>query len=155
MKCRDDLHVLPLLPKHLTRNPGAGGMRYCIVAVEELETVTEHHFMHAHSERQVVRRILEEWISPDVHLVKEHVRQIRRQPERLTIGYEMDLVPAPRESDAELRRDSARASVSRITGDADLQVTSASPSPVFHQRSTIAALSGSSGSTRVTLPAAS
>ena len=70
--------------------------------------------MHAHGEREVVRRILEQRIAADVHFVEVDARQERRQPERLLVGDEVDLVAAPRERDPELGRDARR---SRRTSD--------------------------------------
>ena len=82
-------------------------------AVQQVEAVLAHHFVHAHGEREVVRRILEERIAADVDLVEVDARQEVRQPEWLLVGDEMDLVPALRERDAELGRDGAGAAVGR------------------------------------------
>ena len=81
-----------------------------------------HDLVHAHGEREVVRRILEQRIPADVHLVEEDARQEHRQAERLLVGDEMDLVPARGERDAELGRHGAGAAVRRIAGDADPHV---------------------------------
>ena len=91
----------------------------------------EHHLVHAHGEREIVRRILEQRIAADVHFVEVDARQERRQPEGLLVGDEVDLVPALRERDAELRRDRAGAAVRGIAGDADLHAT---PPPSTTQR---------------------
>ena len=86
------------------------------------------HLVHSHGEREIVRRILEQRISADVHFVEIDVRQERRQPERLPVSDEMDLVAARGERDAELGGDRAGSAVCRITGDSDLQDVS------FHHR---------------------
>src|SRR6476620_10601717 len=109
----------------------------------------EDDLVHPNRQCEIVRRIFEQRIAPDVNLVKKHVRQKRRQPERLPVGDEVNLVASAGESDTELRRDSTRSAIGGITSDPDLHVSS------FHHRSTAAAHSGSSGSTRVTLLAPS
>jgi len=45
------------------------------MTVKNLETVRENHLMHSDRERKIIGRILEERIPPDVHFVKEYVRQ--------------------------------------------------------------------------------
>src|ERR1700681_1295829 len=57
--------------------------------------------------------------------MEEDARQEGRQPERLLVGDEVDLVPALREGDAELRGHCARAAVCGIARDPDLH----SPAP--------------------------
>jgi hypothetical protein len=96
--------------------------------VQDLEAVHHDSFVHACSEREIVRRILEQRIAADVYFVEENVREKIRQPERLPVGYEMDLVSARSESNAQLGRYGARAAIRWIAGNADLQEVS------FHQR---------------------
>jgi hypothetical protein len=91
------------------------------VTVKQVESVHPYDFVHPHCESQIVRWILEQRISADVDFMEKDVRQERRKPERLPVRNEVDLVTACRESDAELRRDSSRTTICRITGDADLQ----------------------------------
>jgi hypothetical protein len=66
--------------------------------------VSEYDFVHAHSEREIVRRIFEKGISANVHFMKEHARKKRRQTKRLAISDEVDFVSARRESDPQLCR---------------------------------------------------
>jgi hypothetical protein len=96
--------------------------------VQQLQSVRYNYFVHAHREREIVGRILEQRIPPDVHFVEIHVRKERRQPERLAVRDEMDFVAARRERNSELRCDRARSTIRRVAGDSDLQDDS------FHHR---------------------
>ena len=109
--------------QHLAGDPRARRVRDRVVQCSRSSSCVEHHLVHAHREREVVRRILEQRIAADVHFVEVDARQERRKPERLLVRDEVDLVTAPRERDAELRRDGARPTVGRIAGDADLHAT--------------------------------
>ena len=90
------------------------------MAMQDVELVIAHHFVHPHGERQIVWRILEERIASDVHLVKPDPRQEARQAERLLIGDEVHFVATRGERDAKFSRDGARSTVGRIAGDPDL-----------------------------------
>ena len=90
------------------------------MAMQDVELMIAHDFVHPHREGEVVRRILEQRIASDVHLVEPDPRQKTRQTERLLIGDEVHFVAARGERDAKLRRDRAGATVGRITGDPDL-----------------------------------
>ena len=91
-----------------------------VVHVQEIELVRQHHFVHADREREIVWRILEQRIAPDVDLVKVDARQKRRETKRLLIRDEVDLMAATRQRHAKLRCDGTGAAVRRIAGDADL-----------------------------------
>ena len=131
--------------EHLARDPRARGVRDGVVHVQQVELVRQHHLVHPHGEREVVRRILEQRIAADVHLVEVDPRQERREPERLLVRDEVDLVAALRERDPQLGRDGARAAIGRVAGDPDLHA-----SHVFHQERARASQSGTRGSRRVT-----
>ena len=78
-----------------------------------------------------------------------------RQPERLPVGVEVDLVPATGERDAELRRERAGAAVGGVAGDADAHVSrplriQAPASLPAHHLAARSRASGASGSTTVT-----
>ena len=92
------------------------------MAVQDVELVITHDFMHAHGEGQIVRRILEERIAPDIHLVKPDPWQETRQAERLLIGNEVHFVAARGERNTEFGRDGTRSTIGRIAGDPDLHV---------------------------------
>ena len=77
-------------------------------------------FMHANRKREIVGRILEQRIPADVYLVEVDARKKRRQPKRLLVGDEMDLVATTGERDAKLRRNGAGAAVRRIASDTNL-----------------------------------
>ena len=102
-KRRDHLHVGPGFAEHLARDPRARGVRNRVMHVQQIELVRLHDLVHAHGEREIVRRILEERVSTDIHFVEVDPRQERRQAERLLIRDEVDLVPARRERDARAR----------------------------------------------------
>ena len=114
--------------------------------VEEVESFVDHHLVHAHGEREVVRRVLKERVAADVDFVEVDARQEYGQAERQLVRDEMHFVTALGERDAEFGRDRAGPAVRRITGDADLH----SVPPPRHHRSTITSHRGSCGSIRVT-----
>ncbi len=143
---RDHGDVAPFLPQHLLRDPGARRVRNRVVHMQQVEPLVDHHLVHPNGEREIVWRILEQGIAPHVDFVEVYARQKYRQPKRLLVGDEVDLVPAGGERDPQLGRDRAGAAVRGITGDADLH----SDSPAFHQASTRASHRASCGSTRVT-----
>ena len=89
------------------------------MAMQDIELMIAHNFVHAHRKREVVRRVLKEGIAPDIHLVEPHPRQEAGQPERLLIGDEMHFVTTGGEGDAQFRGDSARSAVGGITSNAD------------------------------------
>ena len=119
-----------------------------VMHVQQIELVREHHLVHPHGQREIVRRIFEERISPDVDLVEVDARQERRQPKWLLVRDEVDLVAAPSERHAELRRHGARAAIGRIASNADSHARR--PVASRHQRSTTDWHDGSRGFTRVT-----
>ena len=96
VKRRQDADVWPDRGKHLACDPRARGVRDCVVHVQQIELVGEHHLVHAHGECEIVWRVLEQRIAADVHLVEVDPRQERRQPEGLLVGDEVDLMAAPR-----------------------------------------------------------
>ena len=71
VQCRHDPDVFPTLAKHLARDPRARCMWNRVVDVQEIELVAAHHLVHAHSEREVVRRIFKERVASDIDFVKE------------------------------------------------------------------------------------
>jgi hypothetical protein len=76
--------------------------------------------VHANRQCEIVGRKLEEWVSSDIHFVKEDARQERRQSERLSVRDEVDFVSTIGQRDSKLRRHGAGAAVGRVTGDANL-----------------------------------
>src|ERR1700733_8345542 len=119
--------------------------------MEQVESVRQDDLVHAHGERQVVRRVLEERVSADVDFVEVNPRQKGGQSERLLIRDEVDLVAALREGDAKLGRYGARATIGGIAGDPDVHWTalSARVQRRIHARAS-ATEWGSSGLIRVT-----
>ena len=151
----EDANIRTRVGKHLARDPCARRVRYRVVHVKQVELVGEDHLVHAHGERQVVRRILEERVAADVHLVKVDAREKRGQAKGLLVGDEVHLVSSAGERDAELRRNGSGAAVRRVAGDANLHgvVTPALTIDDSHRSATSIAL-GASGST-VVAPAGS
>ena len=90
------------------------------MAVQQIELVLDRDLVHAHGEREVVRRVLEERILSDVDFMEVDARREERQAERLRIRDEMHFVSELRERDPELGRDGPRSAVGRIAGDPDL-----------------------------------
>jgi hypothetical protein len=114
------------------------------VHVQQVEAVRPYDLVHAHGEREVVRRILEQGVSHHLHLVEVDAREERRQTERLLVGDEVHLVTAACERDPQLGRHGARAAVRRVAGDADLHV------PSRHHRSAVCSQPALVGSSTVT-----
>ena len=130
--------------RRVARDPRAGGVWNRVVAVQELEAMRAHDFVHPHRECKIVWRELEEWISADIDFVKEDSRQERWQAKWLTVGNEMDFVPSVREGDAKLRGDGARPAVRRVAGNSNLH------SALSHHSRANASARGSSGFSCVT-----
>ena len=80
--------------------------------------------MLAHGQREIVRRVLEQRIPPDIDFMEVDARLEHRQPERLLIRNEVHLVPAGRERDAKLGRDGPGAAVGGVARDANVHRTS-------------------------------
>jgi len=78
-----------------------------IVAMKNLKAVRHYRFVHSHCECKIVRRILEQRVSPDIDFMEVDVRKEFRQPERLPVCNEVDLVTARRESNPKLGGDCA------------------------------------------------
>jgi hypothetical protein len=73
--------------------------------MKNLEAVHHDGLVHSYREREVIGRILEQRVSPDVDFVEKDVGQEFRQTEWLSVCDEVDLVPSRGESDTKLRRD--------------------------------------------------
>ena len=148
-------------PQHLARYPGTGRMRDGVVTMQDIELMIAHDLVHAHGECEVIRRILEQRIASDIHLVKPDPRQKTRQAKRLLVRDEVYLVTASGERNTEFSRHGARATVRWVAGDTDLHtvlvciVKSAMDSAWSHHASARSSASGAPGSIRVTCPAGS
>ncbi len=95
-------------------------MRNRIVHVQKIESVKLRHFRHARGQRQIVRRIVEQRITGDVHFVIVNVGMQFGQPDGLGVGNEMDFVPALRQFQTQFGGHHAAAAVGGIAGDPDL-----------------------------------
>ena len=109
--------------------------------VEEVEPFPDGGVMHGGGEREAVGRVVEEGVGRDLDLVVVDPLDEVGEPERLGVGDEMDLVPAPGEREPELGGDDAGAPVDGVAGDAD-------PQGSFRARHSWAIRSASSGSGR-------
>ena len=107
------------LAEHLLGEEAGDRVRDRVVDVEELEAVLARHLGHLHREREVVRRVLEQRVARDVHLVEADVLLEVAEAERQAVGDEVDVVAAARELLAELGRHRARAAHRRIADDPD------------------------------------
>src|SRR3954465_976111 len=88
--------------------------------MQQVKIIVLCDFCHPRRQRQVIRRIFEQRITGNLHLVEADIPLRSDQPNRLRIGDEMDLVSTLRELQTELGSDDATAAVCRITRDADL-----------------------------------
>ena len=109
--------------------------------VQHVESLVLRGLEHRDRERERVRRILEERIRRNVDFVVVDVLDEVRQPERLRVADEMDLVSATRELDAELGGDDAGAAVHGRARDADRHTLP----PLSPQAATMAAASSPAG----------
>jgi hypothetical protein len=100
-------------------------MRDGIVHMQKVEIVELRNFSHAGRERKVIRRVVEQRVAGDFHLVIVDVRLLASEANGLCIGDEMDFVPALRQLQAKFRGDNSTTAVRRITGDSDLHVRGA------------------------------
>ena len=89
------------------------------VNVEQIEIVDLGNFGHARSQRQIVRRIVEERVTRDFDFVVMDVRFGATQANRLRVGNEMDFVTALGQFKAEFSGDDAAAAIRRIAGNPD------------------------------------
>src|SRR5579862_8470678 len=97
-------------------------MRNGVMDVQEIEIVKLRNFRHAGGERQIIRRIVKEWIPRDFHLVVVNVALFASQPDRLRVRNEVDFVIALGQFHSEFGRDYSTAAIRRITSDADFHV---------------------------------
>ena len=91
-----------------------------VVDVEELEAVLARRLRHLHREREVVRRVLEEGVARDVHLVEADVLLEVAEAEGQAVRDDVDVVAAARQLLAELGRHRPGAAHRRVADDADL-----------------------------------
>ncbi len=87
--------------------------------MQQVEVVKLGHFRHPRSQRQVIRRVLEQRIPRDFYFVIVNVGMGTAQPNGLRVRNEMNFVIAFRQFHPQFGRDHAAAAVGRITGDAD------------------------------------
>jgi len=96
------------------------------VHMHEVEALAHRHLVLLDGQRERVRgRLLEERVLHLRDLVKRHALGEPAEPERARVGDEVDLVAAPRQLEAQLGGNSARAAVRRIAGDADSHAAAA------------------------------
>jgi len=88
--------------------------------MQQIEFIKFRDFRHAGGERQIVGRVIKERVTGDLDLVIVDVRLRLRKPNGLSVGNEMDIVPAMGQLQAQFRGHHAAASVSGIAGDPDL-----------------------------------
>src|SRR5262249_42709866 len=88
--------------------------------MQKIEFVEFRNFSHAGSERQIVRRVVEQRIPGDLDLVIVNMRLGLGKPDGLSVGNEMDVVSTVRQFEPQFRGHHAAASVGGIAGDPDL-----------------------------------
>src|SRR5215468_6042439 len=88
--------------------------------MQKVEFVKFRNFSHAGSERQIVRRVVEQRIPGDLDLVIVNMRLGLREPDGLSVGNEMDVVSALCQFEAQFRGHHPAASIGGIAGDPDL-----------------------------------
>src|SRR5207253_8495772 len=103
----------------------ADGVRNRVVHMQDLELLVVGYLGHLRRQCERVRRIrIEKWIRRYCDFVKMHAFVKDVQPRRQRVADEVNVIAAPREGDAELRRHHAGAAERWITRDADSHRTS-------------------------------
>src|SRR5580700_9353887 len=95
-------------------------MWYGVVHVLKVESIELRDFRHARGQRQIVRRIFEQGISRNIHLVIVNIGMKFSQADRLGIRNEMDLVSTLGQFNPELSGNDSATSVGWIAGDSNL-----------------------------------
>ena len=108
--------------QHLPRQQRAHRMRNCVVDVQQVEPINLRHFRHARGQRQIVRRIFEQRIPRDFHLMVVNLGVRLGEPNGQRVGDEMHFVAALCQLHPQLGGDDAAAAVGGITGDAYFHV---------------------------------
>ncbi len=88
--------------------------------MQQIEIVELRHLRHARRQRQIIRRIIEQRIARNFHLVVMDVGFRPSQPDGLRVRNEMDVVTALSQFQSQFRGHHAASAVRRITGDPDL-----------------------------------
>ena len=99
-------------------------MRNGVVHVQQIERVSIRHVHHARSERQAIRRVLEQRVTGNFHFVIVDAGDAGVQAYGVGVGDEVDFVAARGQLHAELGGDDAAAAIRGIAGDADVHVFS-------------------------------
>ena len=97
-------------------------MRDGVVHVQKVEAIELGDFRHARGQRQIVGRIIEQWITRNIHLVVVDVGMQFGESDGLGIGDEMNFVPTMGQFQPELGSNHPAATVCRIAGNPDLHV---------------------------------
>ena len=109
-----------LIREHLLGEPGRRRMRDRVVGVHEIELLALGDFVLFDRERERIRRrLLEQRVFELRDFVERHALRKAAQPKRTRVRDEVDVVPAPRELEAELRSDGTRPSVRGIARNPD------------------------------------
>lgn len=87
--------------------------------VKNVERLGLKDFEHLDRERERIRGMVEQWIGNHRCLMEVDSRIVCLHPDGLGIGDEIDVVATSRELLAKLGSDDARATVGRVSGDAD------------------------------------
>ena len=111
---------LGAVAEDLPREVGRDRVRDRVVHVQQLDAVGPHRVGHLRGERQRVRRVLEQRVGRDGHLVEGDAGRHAPEPVRQRVADEVHLVAAAGHREAELGGDRPGAAHRRIAGHADL-----------------------------------
>ena len=117
-----DKGQLSAFGQHLPGQQSAHRVRNGVVHVQQIELVIFSHLRHACGQREIIRRVFEEGVIGDRHLVIENAFFPPGEPKRLRIRNEVHLVAASRELNTQFGRNHPTAAISRITRNADFHV---------------------------------
>ncbi len=106
--------------QHLLGQQGADGVRNRVVHVQQIQARRLGHLRHAGRQRQAIRRIEEQRIGRDLHLVVVNPGVIGIQADGVGVTDEVNFMPPRRQLHAQLGSNNAAAAVGGVTGDADV-----------------------------------
>src|SRR5579863_2595969 len=95
-------------------------MRDRVVDVQQIQVIQLRNLSHTCRQSEVIGWIIEKWITRNLDLVIVDIRFRSSQADRLRVGNEVNVVPALRQFQTQLRGDNATPTIRRIAGDSDL-----------------------------------
>ena len=90
-----------------------------VMDMEQVQRLSFKYFEHLRGKRQCIRRMIEQGIRRDLHLVEEDMWIVQIHADRRGVAYEMNIMATRGKLLAEFRSNDAGTAVSGIAGYAD------------------------------------